>query len=166
MSLTVDPARPADLEALSALHTASWRAAYGPLLGQGPLGAPLTEHMARTWASLPEGVIVARDGDTLAGFLRLKRNQGWPYIDNLHVDPERRGGGIGRWLMAAAVALIPEDEARVWLTVLADNHPARAFYRGLGGTEGARIDEVLLGVPVVTFPVIWTRLAPLAAACK
>ncbi|NCO22421.1 MAG: GNAT family N-acetyltransferase [Rhodobacterales bacterium] len=159
--MILSPATPADLSELRALHHASWASAYRGMVPDAALAAPLDDHMARTWSDLPAGLTVARNDTQLLGFVRLIPNNGWPYVDNLHVAPDLRGGGVGRALIGAA-AQQATSEGRLWLTVLAANSGARRFYARLGGVEGARITESLLGLPVVTFPVIWARLAPLA----
>ncbi|WP_108483282.1 GNAT family N-acetyltransferase [Oceaniglobus ichthyenteri] len=153
------PATPADLQDLHNLHHASWASAYRGMVPDGALGAPLDDHMGRVWAELPGGITVAHDGTRLMGFVRLKPNQGWPYIDNLHVAPDLRGHGIGESLLKAAAT--QAEQGRMWLTVLAVNHGARRFYRRMGGQEGAQMTEILLDTSVATYPVIWGHLAPL-----
>jgi ribosomal protein S18 acetylase RimI-like enzyme len=166
-ALTIAPATGADLSDLAALHRASWASAYAGMVPPEALGAPLDAHMARTWSDLPSGVLLARQRGRAVGFVRLIDKKGWPYVDNLHVRPDLKGGGIGRALMGSVVArLRARGAGRLWLTVVMENRGARAFYRRLGGYEGARMREVLLGAPVDTHPVIWTRLGPLEEACK
>lgn len=54
------------------------------------------------------------------------------YIEDLYVDPERQGAGIGRRLMAAlARVAVDAGCARLELAVKTDNR-ARAFYERLG----------------------------------
>lgn len=161
--MILTPATPDDLVAIRDLHHSSWRTAYRGMVPDAALGAPLDNHMARTWATLPPGITLARDGARLLGFVRLKANAGWPYVDNLHVAPDLRGGGTGRALMAAA-ARQAGDRGRLWLTVLAANSGARLFYARMGGCETARITETLLGTRVTTFPVIWNHLGTLTRA--
>ncbi len=168
--LRMCPAREADRPALCALQTASWCHAYADVLPSGAVDDPLASLMAWTWRVLPTGVTCAWLGDgpaqRLAGFVRLDRRQGWPYIDNLHVAPAFHRLGIGRALMLAATgALGAAGEGRVWLTVVEQNRPARAFYRAAGGVEGAPMRERLVGAPVVTRPVMWLRLGDLRRAC-
>jgi len=163
--LILTPATPDDLPALCALHHASWLSAYRGMVPDAALGAPLDDHMARTWATLPPGITLAQGGTRLLGFMRLKHNKGWPYVDNLHVAPDLRGAGVGRALMGAACEQA-QGGGRLWLTVLASNTGARRFYTRLGGVEGARITDTLLGAPVTTFPVIWAHLGALNRACR
>ncbi|WP_099827417.1 GNAT family N-acetyltransferase [Oceaniglobus indicus] len=167
MSLTITPAHADDLQSIHDIHKASWASAYASMVPDEALGAPLDAHMARTWSELPGGILLARLDDVPVGFIRLKTRDGWPYVDNLHVDPKLRSGGIGRALMAAGCAeLQAQDAGRVWLTVVAANHGARRFYKRMGGIEAAQIREILLGVEVATYPVIWTRLDHLAKCSK
>lgn len=161
-------ATPDDLPAIAALHHASWVSAYRGMVPDAALGAPLDDHVARTWADLPSGVTLAWDGDDrLCGFARLKPKGGWPYVDNLHVAPDLKRGGYGRALMGAVHDQVAaQGKARLWLTVVQQNTGARRFYARMGGIEGARLTEHLLGAPVTTFPVIWTHLGALRAACR
>ncbi len=54
------------------------------------------------------------------------------YIEDLYVDPDRRGSGIGRKLMAALAGIaVGAGCARLELAVKTDNR-ARAFYERLG----------------------------------
>ena len=55
------------------------------------------------------------------------------YLEDLFVTPSRRGGGIGRALLARLAAIAKaEDCARLDWQVLDWNAPAIAFYKGLG----------------------------------
>jgi GNAT superfamily N-acetyltransferase len=56
------------------------------------------------------------------------------YLEDLFVDPEARGGGIARRLMAALAAEAESrGYARLDWAVLDWNEPAKAVYRRLGG---------------------------------
>lgn len=154
-------AREADLGAIRQLHTESWQSAYAPFVPEAALHA-LPAEMAARWSSLPSGVICARDDSGLVGFVRLKTRQGWPYIDNLHALPERRGEGIGGVLIrAAAEKLQSGGSGRVWLTVIAGNMGARRFYARHGGVEAGQGIEPVLGHPTPVLAVVWNRLGPL-----
>ena len=156
--LSVSAAEPPDLEALCHLHTQSWASAYAPFLPHEAL-ARLSDHMANRWATLPRGIICARNAEGLAGFIRIKQRQGWPYIDNLHTRPDLRGQGIGGALMMAAMAdLRMTGEGRVWLTVIAANIKARRFYARFGGIDATPMIEDVLGHNIATRAVVWNRL--------
>ena len=56
------------------------------------------------------------------------------YIDNLHVHPERRSGGLGRRLLGEAMRRVAgRGETGAYLWVFDDNARAIDFYRRLGG---------------------------------
>jgi GNAT superfamily N-acetyltransferase len=60
------------------------------------------------------------------------------YLEDLFVDPEARGGGVARRLMAALAAeAVAQGYARMDWTVLDWNGPAKAVYRRLGGRHHA-----------------------------
>ncbi|WOI55217.1 GNAT family N-acetyltransferase [Palleronia sp. LCG004] len=161
MTITLRDAAPGDLDAIRALHTASWRSAYAPFVPAEAIDR-LEPEMAARWAVLPPDVICAVEGDRLVGFVRLMTRHGWPFIDNLHASPERRGTGIGhRLIRAAAERLDARGEGRVWLTVISANRTARRFYAAHGGIEAGPTTTSVLGHPTPIVAVIWNRLGPL-----
>nr|WP_274637582.1 GNAT family acetyltransferase [Microbacterium bovistercoris] len=81
----------------------------------------------------PELFLVAVDGDRIIGSVMAgyDGHRGWLYY--LASDPERRGAGIGRTLVAAAEQrLVAMGCPKVQLMVRPDNEAARGFYDALG----------------------------------
>lgn len=172
MTIEIRPATAADAAAIADLHQRSWRSAYRGLLPDsyldGPAGAELTARWGEAFAKdEPRRVIlVAMAPDGIAGFVAA-----WPrgperaLIDNLHVAPGQRGGGLGRRLMGRAAAeLRRRGFETVFLEVIEGNHDARGFYRRLGGVEGELFVEPIGGHPTPVLPVAWDDLAVLEAA--
>lgn len=62
----------------------------------------------------------------------------WLYLEDLYVQPDARGTGVGRAMMAhlAKLALGRGWAGMSW-SVLDWNRPAFAFYRALGAAEGS-----------------------------
>jgi GNAT superfamily N-acetyltransferase len=54
------------------------------------------------------------------------------WLEDLFVLPERRGAGIGRALLAAVAACVPEAGGRLEWAALDWNELALGFYRGIG----------------------------------
>ena len=155
---TIAPATDWDRDALRQLHHDSWAVSYASFVPQKAL-TNLQTDMAARWCTLPHGVICARQEGHVIGFIRLKRRQGWPYIDNLHTQPHLRSQGVGAALLGAAMTeLRAQGEGRVWLTVIAANWRARHFYGRHGGVEAGPMIEPVLDHPTHTRAVIWTRL--------
>ena len=81
---------------------------------------------------------VAREGGEIVGVCtygpaRVEAFAGWGEVVSLYVQPERMGRGIGSKLLDPALdALAIEGYENVYLWVLADNAPARAFYEERG----------------------------------
>lgn len=93
-------------------------------------------------------ILLARHGLALVGSVMVgfDGHRGWVYY--LACDPEQRGKGIGRALMAAAEAwLRARDCPKIQLMVRIDNSTAKGFYAAIGYTEqdvitiGRRLDS-------------------------
>lgn len=172
--MTVASIRPAtvdDADAIAALHAASWRSAYRGIFKDDTLGPSLDgerrEHWrARLAAMTPDDAVLIADGQ---GFIAVwaEGDGGFgAYIDNLHVKPDRRSGGLGRRLLGAAMQRVAaRGERRAYLWVFDDNLRAIDFYRRLGGeiVEGG-FDEID-GKQVAHSRITWRDTARLAKAC-
>lgn len=139
--VTIRKARPQDRPAIAALMAASWQDAYAPFLPAGIL-SQLPARFAEKWRDHASGsgdlVMVAEEGGVLQGFAAFLAAEPM-YLDNLHVRPGLRGGGIGRRLLAGCVAPLRALGARrAELTVIEGNATARAFYERMGGRIAAR----------------------------
>ncbi|MEM8592749.1 MAG: GNAT family N-acetyltransferase [Pseudomonadota bacterium] len=152
----------ADLAGICAVHIASWRDAYRPYLPATYLAEPVARDLGELWTELTEDdlVLVAEAQGALLGFVAFRLGAaGGPLLDNLHVDPARRGLGAGGVLMrAGAAALAARGYQSFWLTVIEQNAAARRFYKRHGGREGPPFQERLKGNPVTVRKVSWDRL--------
>ncbi len=74
------------------------------------------------------------------------------YVDRLHVDPDMKGRGTGRALLAYLESQLFAG-TRCWLDVLLGNDAAMGFYEKLGYTETGRTDACggLAGIPAVIY---------------
>jgi GNAT superfamily N-acetyltransferase len=132
-----------DAALLARLHTESSRSAYATLLDPHYLAREMEQerhahwraHLPAVLAGLGRIFIAERDGETLGFACVLReRDPDWGcYVDNLHVRPQLRGGGISKALLDAAVAwLRAQGESRAYLWVYEANHAARGFYERQG----------------------------------
>lgn len=181
--ISLEPATPGDAELLARLHAESWRHAYAGLVPADYLEHQAAAERRATWrarmeddAEGPLEVFIARVNGEAAGFACLMplAEPGYGiYLDNLHVLPAYHGQGLGKRLLAHCVRRVTTEwpGKALFLYVLADNEPARGFYRTLGGEESEPFLEPFHGtdvmVPVVR--VTWfdvdallARLAPSA----
>lgn len=146
-----------EADAIADLHTRSRRIAYRGIYGDAYLDHELFGVSRASWrgrfaafdpatdlilAAMEDGAPVAL---AYASF-RLKPEVGL-LLDNLHVAPERKGGGLGSRLLAEVARwLIQEhDGAPLHLEVYAPNTAALGFYQLKGGVEAARYAEVVPG---------------------
>ena len=102
-ALTVRPAAAADGAQMNRLAQAAYRR-YVPRIGRPP--APMTADYAsgasgeHAWVAVQHGRVV--------GFLILTPRADHLLLDNVAVDPDRQGSGVGTRLLALA-----EDQARL-----------------------------------------------------
>lgn len=161
----------ADADAIAALHAASWRSAYRGILSDETLGPALDQERRTHWRDAlvnlgpRDIVLLAEDLAFIAVW-----DEGDPgfgaYLDNLHVHPDRRGGGIGRRLMGvAAERLAAQGERRLYLWVFDANVRTIEFYRRLGGEIVERGVAEVDGRRVPQSRVVWYDTAALARAC-
>ncbi len=141
----VRPALPADAESIANLHALSWQNAYKGMLSDDYLTNHALPTRLAVWRErfLPENqhrydTLLAHQNETLVGFICivLDSDETWgQLIDNLHIHPSLKGGGIGRLLMRSAAALITEKRPNspVHLFVYEENTAAQGFYDALGG---------------------------------
>jgi ribosomal protein S18 acetylase RimI-like enzyme len=121
--------------------------------------------MAACWAGRcfapPLLTLVAEERGSLTGFVCAFTDRDPPFVDNLHVAPDRTGRGTGGALLRALAArLRARDVEEAQLTVLAGNARARAFYRRMGGQEGAGRPHRFLGCATHVHPVRLDLCAP------
>ncbi|WP_282604554.1 GNAT family N-acetyltransferase [Pelagibius sp. Alg239-R121] len=108
----------------------------------------------------PEGfVFVAEQAGRLLGFISVwfDYKEGYDtYVDNLHVRPGLRGGGIGgRMLREAAARVIAEGRKSLSLEVLNENLSAISFYRKMGGVSREHGREDMGGAMVDYHLIAW-----------
>jgi len=167
----IRPATVADADAIAALHAASWRSAYRGIFKDDMLGPSLDGERRDHWRARLAGMasddaVLIADGQ---GFIAVwaKGDAGFgAYIDNLHVHPERRSGGLGRRLLGEAMRRVAErGETGAYLWVFDDNVRAIDFYRRLGGeiVEGG-FDEID-GAQVAHSRIAWRDTVRLAREC-
>src|SRR5439155_13077392 len=82
---------------------------------------------------MPDASYVALEGDRIVGAILVTHWMGTPLVAELGVAKDRRGRGMGRALLEAAMGrLASRDEPRLALYVTLGNDSAIALYRSLG----------------------------------
>ncbi|MGM9482187.1 GNAT family N-acetyltransferase [Roseateles sp. NT4] len=142
--VSLRPMRADDADAVAALHATSWRSAYRGMLSDQYLDHEVDADRRSVWRERLQGPdaaaafgIVAEDAENqMIGFAYVMpaHDPEWgTLVDNLHVHPDAKGGGIGRRLLqAVARELGPAHAQPLFLWVLDANEPAKRFYARMG----------------------------------
>jgi len=156
--VTIRRAEAVDLRELAAIRIRSWRAAYAGLVSQDHLAAMDAEEGHRRWAERAAApgapqVLVAETATAALGYAIFgsARDEDLPAsageVWAIYLDPPCWGRGVGRQLLAAAVAEFRaggRDPIVLW--VLTGNARARRFYEAAGfRCDGAARDITIGG---------------------
>jgi ribosomal protein S18 acetylase RimI-like enzyme len=154
--ITIRTARAADEAVLAGIDRRTWTSTVSPAPPPPP-GTPFFGDGAR-----PGNFLVAEHDGVVAGYVHLTAgfdidaHRHVLVIGGLAVDPDRQRLGIGRQLVAAAVAVARKRGARkLTLRVLGHNTTARRIYeqcgfvvegvlRGEFRIDGVDVDDVLM----------------------
>jgi ribosomal protein S18 acetylase RimI-like enzyme len=138
----------ADVDAVRRIGLETWPVAYKGLVSD----EFITDGLAQWWS--PEAVergirngitFVAVDGKELIGMVGLGREADFWVMWKLYVLPGHQGKGVGKALLDAAVADLPDGTPELLLDVLVTNEKAVGFYRSQGFTEPRRTPDRDLG---------------------
>jgi GNAT superfamily N-acetyltransferase len=163
------------LAPVDAAHLAELWWLFADVVARGdgyPQVPPLTRAgFEEVWVRPVTVVVGATIDGHLAGAYYLKPNGPGlgAHIANAGyvVDRRRRGGGVGRLLVADSVARAPLAgfDAVQFNFVFASN-PARAMYEELGWREVGRVPDAVArpGRPVEDAVIYWRRVAPAGPA--
>lgn len=137
--MKIEPASDSDLDALHALIHRAYRGESAKAgwtheadLLEGQRTDP--ESLAAMLASESDTILVARDGNALAGCIAVTaRPDGLAYVGMVTVDPIRQAGGLGRQLLAAAEQFAVNGGSNVAeMTVISRRAELIAWYQRRG----------------------------------
>lgn len=140
-----------DAENIANLHAESWRRTYRGNFSDKYLDGDVFTERKLAWKSrlsVPrrnQYVCVAESEGAICGFLCAfgGNSPEWgSFIDNLHVDLQCQGQGVGKKLMSYASSWLSSNfpDCGVYLLVWESN-PAFTFYQHLGGRNTGLIEE-------------------------
>jgi GNAT superfamily N-acetyltransferase len=156
-----------DAGTIAALHAESWRNAYRGIYADHYLDHEVLDDRLGVWRARyaspdPNAFgILAMRGDELVGFAYtiLDEDAQWgALLDNLHVRPDLKRGGVGTALMAETAREVIDRApgSGLYLWVLEENHTARAFYGARGGVcTGREVSEAPGGGDIVGLRYSW-----------
>jgi GNAT superfamily N-acetyltransferase len=147
----IRPATPADAAALGAMHAQAWKETYPGLVPDEFL-ALMTDPARRgaSWAAiiaaplLPDGVLIAEDGDGIAGFVSVcpARDAALTTageVSGIYLLRRAQGRGIATALLHAGFSVLRGaglGDAAAWC--LLGNKAAERFYAARGAVPGPR----------------------------
>ncbi len=154
---SVRRAAPADADEIAAVHVAGWRETYAGIMSEEALQRVSVERRALHWYRMltesPQllAIFLAERAGAIAGFAAGGEGRDTDIVADgeihaIYVLSSSQRIGAGRALMrATASALRAEGHRSVYLWVLKENEPARAFYERLGGRIIAERIETIGG---------------------
>ena len=130
----VRPARPDDAGAIVAAVRAGFSPELHPLFVYGCAGAArfVADHVARPAGEAERRYTVVEAGGRVVGCTDVVLSADELFLSYVSLLPEARGRGVGSALLLEAVRTSEDGRTRMSLDVLEDNHPAIAWYDGLG----------------------------------
>ncbi|TVZ16627.1 GNAT family N-acetyltransferase [Maribacter sp. MAR_2009_72] len=133
-----------DARAIANLHALSWQKHYRQSFSAYFLDVEVFDERIRVWQKRfqnpknTQHILLAEEKDRLLGFICSHFDEHpvyGTYLDNLHVNSQEKGKGIGTQLMCklAEEILLGKYSHGFYLWVLTTNKPAISFYERLGG---------------------------------
>jgi ribosomal protein S18 acetylase RimI-like enzyme len=142
--VTVGPAAAQEVDAVAALM----RSVIEPLAyyNAPAIVSELAKYSADALRALhagdPQAVLVARDGDALAGFCVSRFDDGTIWLSWFGVASRARGRGVGGALIAALQATVPSRGAhKIWCDSRTDNVESRAVLERAGFRQVATLAD-------------------------
>lgn len=89
-------------------------------------------------------VLVAEDSGVV-GFCAVSWDPPESELENIYVDPDRQGEGVGSRLLEAALDALPTEVARVGVGLLAANDGAADFYESHGFEKSREVEDDFFG---------------------
>jgi GNAT superfamily N-acetyltransferase len=173
--MTIRHAVSSDAARIANLHARSWQTAYRGILREDFLQGPVIENRLQLWRerlcgnfSQSQFIFVSEHGGEIQGFACafLDADPQWgTLLDNLHVEPEQKGRGLGVQLMAVVAQTVIREglSSTLHLWVYEQNFQARGFYERLGGSPADSIAELAPdGGRVNAVRYAWRQLEHLA----
>lgn len=132
------------------VHWKSWQEAYPGIVSQEFLDN-LSIEQCEKWAfEYPDNTLIAKDGDKVVGFVSYGTYRWEEEPDEsgeiyaIYTLSDYYGTGVGKELMQAGLAAIPESK-KVAVRVLKENARAIRFYEKFGfRSDGTELDDDIL----------------------
>ncbi len=178
---SVRRAIPEDAESIARVHVESWQSSYRGILPETFLAAMSVEERTKHWRrnlAEPDGSIAGISsaappghatfvgvgvGGDIVGFCSAGPNRGGAqqFAGEVYaiylLDSARRQGLGGALFHEAASWLAARQLEPVVVWVLADNRPAREFYRAIGGRE---LEQRLITIAAISYSEVAYGFSP------
>lgn len=168
-------AKVSDIERIARLHAESWKLNYRGSFNDTYLVKEVDEDRLIVWTDRlmndreDQHILLAEENGRLMGFVCtfLDYHKEWgAYLDNLHVQPDQYGNGLGKQLLYRSAQYVQSKrpDSQLYLWVLEKNVKAIRFYERIGGiNEGSTIFQNPGGGTSNAFRIVWEEPSKLGS---
>jgi GNAT superfamily N-acetyltransferase len=140
-----------DYHSIAKLHIDSWKNSYRGILSDDYLDNRVEAERMNYWhdrmknPKVNQVILLCEETGSLLGFVGFYVDDDevlGTYIDNLHVQKELKGQGIGKLILQEVVKWIKQNAQyqKMYLWVYEANHSARVFYQKVGAINNETLD--------------------------
>ena len=170
--MIIREAAPADAPGIARVHVDSWHTTYKGMIPDHIIASRSYGYRRQMWTRILTGqpetfVYVAEERREVVGFVSggPNRDTSSPFTGELqaiYILEAHQGKGVGRRLASALVSrLLEQGHTSMLIWVMSDNHQARGFYEGLGGTKVAERQEAMDDAMLDELAYGWEDIRPL-----
>ena len=154
-----------DIDKIAKLYISNWKETYKGLLPEDYLNSLTKEYAVEKWNKYLKNknhIFVAYEGNEFLGFVASKKDdneEGYWYLDSLHITKNSRGKGIGTKLIyKVGKYALTNGYQCMSICIVKGNDSAKSIYKKLGAVHYKYFIDDFGGVKSNSEKLIWENL--------